>query len=583
MKNKTRLISLLSLLLIFILAACNDSNDANLSFAANLTSLQPPVVSAESYNGVIRLSWTPDANAKGYSVLRKASGEADVVLLDGSQLVYECSDWAKNEYSFQDGKTYSYYVTALSGVSNEGLSLNSETAYTYIQNSPPAKIDVKAKNSGQGSAMDRIEAKASSLLYNGKCYTVVSFRPLQYNESLFVEYLLGDVEHFSAEPATPVTMTLGAGISQIRLPEIAGKNYIRLTNKFAGSDSDYYESVTSEVQVNGNESNYFETVSELKAEKKDNAVLLSWTGAEEASSYSIYRIESDGVRTRESEWFEVCSYSDGLLKNSDGLWYFIDTDASPELSYVYVVLAYRGEDCSNLSASVVYSAVLPGIENFVISSIGDDGIVLLWDDDGLSEYALSYAKINAYNCNNAWSTLNYSACPVNLTNLSAGSYFYRFKESIINYALVFRLTNSFGDVKYLQARKSDSDYYDYALLKNLTASSEVAETDVIVMLQLIGQSVTRGLYSVYKRATDINGLPETNWILTKEKKEPRADGIIPLNENRDSASGKTRYYQYRVCQNVDYADRSFEINFMIAKATEAEDAALATIVIPKAD
>ncbi len=582
MKNKYFSFVLILFTVLTFVTACDISGEKETTYTSSLERLQTPQVSAESYNGVIRLSWGPDANADAYYVVRKGSGVSDVVLLD-KELAYECSDWASNGYSFEHGKTYTYYVTALSGKANGGISRSGETLYTYIQNSSAAIINVKAKNPGEGTPMEEIELDVSSQIYNGACYTIVKFRPVQYNEKVVVEYKLGDTEFFSASPSISTAITVKPGVSQVRLPDLAGSNYIRLTNYFAGEDTDYYESVSSEISTNGIESNYFGVATELKTSRSGNYVKLEWAGAENATSYSIYRIESDGLNTTEPEWFEICNYADGLMKNNDGKWYFIDTDAEAIYNYFYVVIAFKDDVRSNSSASVVYKATLPKIENFVISSISDDGVVLMWDDDGYSTFELSYAKINAYNYQNEYSTLDYTYCDSLKPDqyLRANTYMFTFDETVNNCALVFRLTNSYGDVAYQLAQKAGTDY-DYALLQKVTAATIIDAEKVQVKLQLVGQSVSRGTYSVYERTTDVNGLPKENW---KKIKGPigAETGIIPINEDRPAYGSHDKYYQYRVCQSVNYANQTYEINYIDAKDSEAEDAAIITVIVPEQD
>ncbi len=579
----------LSFFVMLSVSACNLTGKEEEEYTSVLEKLQTPQVSAESYNGVIRLSWVPDANADAYYVIRKASGEKDVVLVD-KKLTYECSDWAANGYSFENGKTYTYYVTALSGAANGGMPRSAETAYTYIQNSSPAKISVKAKNNGEGSQMEEIGAEVQSQIFNGSCYTVVTFRPIEYNEKVVVEYKLGYTNHFSVDAATPIKMTLGAGVSQVRLPDLAGTNYIKLTNYFAGEDTDYFESISSEVETNGIESNYFGYATNFTATRYGEHVKLQWTGAEGATSYSIYRIESDGYNTTEPEWFELSSYSDGNLVSSDGKWYFIDTDAEVTYNYVYVVVAYRDDVCSNASASAIYSAVTPKITNFAVSRIDNDaGIVLTWDNDGYSTYELSYAKINAYNYQNPYSTLEYIDCSsiagaIKTDDLVAERYAKIFKPSTpFDCAVVFRLTNSYGDVAYQKAQQAGTNY-DFAVLQNATGSVETDDESATVKIQLYGTSLDIGKYTVYRRETDMNGLPKENWKVKKSAIGASATGVITDTEARGAHSGNnTKYYQYLVCQNVTFGSMNYELNHIVVKEFNTEDSDIITIIIPEQD
>ncbi|MDR2393837.1 MAG: hypothetical protein LBD93_06760 [Treponema sp.] len=378
------------------------------------TSLEKPVVSAQSWNGAVVLSWTPVANAGSYKVVRK-DNETNLTS-DVSPLgTLHAVDKMGFSSTLKDGGSYTYTVEAVSAdASDKTLLVNSVSNPVTVSATIPARSPtiVAAPSADAvtvGPYVD--EASTPDTEYLEVYWNVGSDLENKKEELLYsykVEYSYGDGQVLPFSYDNEDLPNLGPYSKHVKFPLVGGESTVKIT---ASWDSDnYYAPASVSIPYTGAPT-LLPAVSSLNVDSTpaDGSLTLTWSAVTGATGYDVYKAEItsggpsgnsfinnisqlNGATIGEYETVSADSYQNGTTV------YVTDSGYDSSKKWLYIVIAKNESARSSKPALYVRDKTDSSINvSFSISPVKDiDGnwvVSVFWTKKEGVSYKLSRAPV----------------------------------------------------------------------------------------------------------------------------------------------------------------------------------------------
>ncbi len=346
-------VSIMFILLTIVLAGCSDAYDlkGNLTGSTDVTktetvpSLKAPgnVKAVNEYDGLIRLTWDPVADADGYEIHRRDSNgvskRLNTAKIDAAQNYYD--DLAGFDNQLVAGKSYEYRIIALSGQSTYArLALANDVIWNgeATVSITPAKMPAMYENM---PAVTGLTTK--KVVRNNVDYLVVTWDAIP-TASYTVNYNIGTI--VTGVQAQAGTMNVAnadiyqAAKGSATFPLFGGINTVKLTSAY--KNAPYYEAVDASIVTAELAITALTTPANFTAARTTNNVVLTWDGVDDAESYAVYRALIDDGDTIIGDWAAVNVVYVEENDDVNGKWQTVDANVSKDNAYLYALVAQAG-------------------------------------------------------------------------------------------------------------------------------------------------------------------------------------------------------------------------------------------------
>ena len=577
--KKSIFLGMMALALLFVIAGCGDPTTV---FRQEPTALANPgnLTADVTYDGIVIVKWDSVNNASGYTVLRRDTETNATVQLVNNQPNLFYIDAVSVNNQLVNGRRYEYIVRSISPYSSAGAAFGP----TIIQ-SGESRVTSDVVKAPDTFTPELAAGDISVTLLEGLTSDSILVKfPNKANLTYTIGYAYGKEEQIIRE-FTSTEQGNGAWYDankQAVFPAFGGVSSVYVTAVHRSS-AWYVDAikVVKEVENITTVKVGLGSISNFNAARNLNAVSLTWSDVDGATSYSIYKASLSSSANLyfsplpslivSSDWTAVTAVQD---RQANGSWKAVDSLQGYSGNYAYAIVAEGANGKSSPAFAGVGPVASSAIQNSTLDPVvikADKKIQLTWTADTSAIYILERAEVKSLAKGQEASLNNYQVVSAyDIVPTPAASYV-QGRAVVIdtppaeNKNYIYKLSTSIGGVEsapsYQFLTTAEFSTVVSAQLIRLTGNNANAfNIDVAVDTSSLGSTFTGREYDLKLYRRVYSTAEETPYVeITAAAKKTHINTFTYV----DTVDSLAHVYQYKI-EAVGYDNTDGESSALYA-------------------